>query len=401
MKVIRKIFLTSVLTCVSLTISAQTWTQTSAPITNWQSIALSADGTKMVAAAGDYFGVGPIYLSTNSGVSWMQSSAPITNWLHVCSSADGSKLVGVGRRIFYSTNSGLNWYVASAPIPVEYWSSVASSADGTRLAAGVVGGSAPSARGIYLSTNSGATWYPGGVNGSDVALSADGLKLAAVVYNTFTPLFVTLSTNAGITWQSNYVSLSQPWWPLASSADGVKLAAAVGGPFVSRIGSIHTSTNSGMTWTTNASLGLPTANWIAIDSSADGSRLVAAVRNGGIYTSVDSGATWVSNTVPPADWNAVTISADGYKLAAVAFGGGIWTAQTQVSPSMSIKTATSNVVISWLKPSTDFVLQQNTNLTTTNWTTVTNAPVFNFTNLNDQVTLPKSATNNFYRLKTP
>src|SRR5262249_14983879 len=46
---------------------AQSWTQTSAPITNWSCVALSADGTKVVAGViGSYYVAGPIFVSTNS-----------------------------------------------------------------------------------------------------------------------------------------------------------------------------------------------------------------------------------------------------------------------------------------------------------------------------------------------
>jgi hypothetical protein len=46
-------------------------------------------------------------------------------------------------------------------------------------------------------------------------------------------------------------------------------------------------------------------------------------------------------------------------------------------------------------------LQQNSDLTTTNWTVMTNAPVLNLTNLQNQVILSPSGSNAFYRLKTP
>jgi len=68
---------------------------TSAPATNWTSIATSADGTRLVAAAGGLSGgyVGPIYFSTNSGSTWTITDAPFINWTSVASSADGSRLV--------------------------------------------------------------------------------------------------------------------------------------------------------------------------------------------------------------------------------------------------------------------------------------------------------------------
>ncbi len=82
--------------------SAQTWIQTSAPITNWTSVSSSADGSRLVAAAGARFlgfttqhGVGLIYTSADSGATWTATSAPSTNWTSVASSADGAKLVAV------------------------------------------------------------------------------------------------------------------------------------------------------------------------------------------------------------------------------------------------------------------------------------------------------------------
>src|SRR5438876_1098910 len=81
---------------------AQTWTPTSAPFQDWGSVASSADGTKLVAVgrqtydinSGEYMG-GLIYTSTDSGVSWTRTTAPSSNWSSVASSADGTTLVAV------------------------------------------------------------------------------------------------------------------------------------------------------------------------------------------------------------------------------------------------------------------------------------------------------------------
>ena len=135
-------------------------TLASAPSTNWTSVASSADGTKLVAAAGGIY-VGQTYTSTNSGFTWARTSAPIAQWTSVASSADGSKLVaaagdgntGPPGPIYTSTDFGFTWNLSSAPNM--FWSSVASSADGSKLVAavdGYYGG------GIYTSTNSGFTW---------------------------------------------------------------------------------------------------------------------------------------------------------------------------------------------------------------------------------------------------
>jgi uncharacterized repeat protein (TIGR03803 family) len=88
---------------------------------------------------------GPVFVSTNSGTDWSLTAAPAGFWTSVASSADGSKLVAAANYggIWISTNSGATW--TSSGAPNSYWSSVASSADGTKLVATVTYG------GIYIS----------------------------------------------------------------------------------------------------------------------------------------------------------------------------------------------------------------------------------------------------------
>ena len=383
--------------------SAQIWTPTSAPITNWQSVASSADGTKLVAAAGGSVGSAgraPIFLSTNAGVSWTQSSAPITNWLHVASSADGSKLVAVGYQIYYSTDSGATWTPASGlPYPYEFWSSVASSADGTKSVVGQLGGTISQPQAIYLSTDSGATWHPAGANGSAVASSADGSRLLALEYDK-SPAFIGSSTNAGGTWQSNNVAAAQYWWAVASAADGVKLAAVAGLGELSiySTGSVYTSTDSGATWRSNNA---PVIKWSSIASSADGTRLVAAAHGGGIYHSMDSGTTWVTNNAPVTNWISVASSADGARLVALVYGGGIYTASVTPAPALNLARSGGNLALSWIVPSTPFVVQENSDLSGPNWVALTNMPTLDLTNLQNQVMLSPSNGSGFYRLATP
>jgi hypothetical protein len=171
------------------------------------------------------------------------------------------------------------------------------------------------------------------------------------------------------------------WQEVASSADGTKLIAMAG------LGSVYLSHDSGATW---VAANFPTqAHGLA--SSADGSKLVA-----GTYISSDSGATWTSNYVPG---EIIACSADGNKLVAQR-GGEIWTAQTTPMPALSIGPSGTNILLSWVVPSMDFVPQENSDLTTTNWT-VMNTPTLNLTNLQYQLMVSPSAGNpgRFYRLK--
>jgi len=55
-------------------------------------------------------------------------------------------------------------------------------------------------------------------------------------------------------------------------------------------------------------------------------------------------------------------------------------------------------LLSWLVPSTNFVLQQKPDLTTTGWEILTNAPALNLTNLQDEVTLSPTNNSGFFRL---
>jgi hypothetical protein len=387
---------------------AQTWTLTSAPVNDCQSVASSADGTRLAAGAAG----GPVFTSTDSGVTWTSNRvADAYFWNSIASSADGTKLVALavssspGTTIYTSTNAGVDW--VSNSIPNHNLIAVASSADGSKLVA-VVGATVTTTPGsvtngpIFTSTNSGVTWQQSGAPieyWSCIASSADGNTLAAGTLGLNTQGLLTLggclyvSTNAGATWLQTSAPTNDWWASIACSADGSKLIAAAR--------SIYTSTNSGVTWTSN---NVPPSPWTSVASSADGSKLVAVSETIPIYISTNSGATWMSNNVPNNVWTSVASSADGAKLVAAAgfdlANPGIYTSYSTPSPVLNITAPTGNVGLSWIVPSTNFVLQQNLDLTTTNWADVTNPPVLNLTNLQNEIILSPTNSSGFYRLKT-
>ena len=96
--------------------------------------------------------------------------------------------------------------------------------------------------------------------------------------------------------------------------------------------------------------------------------------------------------------NPVLISADATKFAALA-NGNIYLSEPNPSPTLSLTQSGANAVLSWMVPTSNFLLQQSSDLA--NWSTITNAPTLNITNLQNQLTLPLSQTQTFYRLKTP
>jgi len=76
------------------------------------------------------------------------------------------------------------------------------------------------------------------------------------------------------------------------------------------------------------------------------------------------------------------------------------TFEVTLSPAaLNLALSGTNQLVSWPSPPGDFVLQQNSDLTTTNWTTVTNVPAM--VNGQNQVTLPPGSSNQFYRLEYP
>jgi hypothetical protein len=80
-------------------------------------------------------------------------------------------------------------------------------------------------------------------------------------------------------------------------------------------------------------------------------------------------------------------------------GGGIFTVQTTPSLQLNLASSSGNLTFSWTLPSTNFILQQSSDLIS--WTDVTNTPALNLTNLKNQISLSPSNSIGFYRLATP
>ncbi len=234
-------------------------------------------------------------------------------WFSVASSSDGTKLAAVasGNYIYTSIDSGVSW-VQRTSDATRSWQSITSSADGTKLAA--VGNGTY----IYTSTDSGATWVQKTSDATrqwySITSSADGTKLAAVVNGGY----IYTSVDSGATWVQKTSDTTRDWRSITSSADGTKLAAVVYMDY------IYTSDDSGNTWVVRGN----SSKWRSITSSADGTKLAAVVSSGYgyIYTSTDSGVTWMQRTSDTGrDWYSITSSSDGTKLAAVVNNGNMYT----------------------------------------------------------------------------
>jgi len=123
----------------------------------------------------------------------------------------------------------------------------------------------------------------------------------------------------GTSWTAH--ESARAWSAVASSADGSKLVAVVSS------GLIYTSSDTGLSWTPRSGAGV--RNWSGVASSADGDKLVAVVgipngHGGQIYTSTDAGLTWTPRATNRS-WASVASSSDGSKLVAVVSSGLIYT----------------------------------------------------------------------------
>lgn len=145
--------------------------------------------------------------------------------------------------------------------------------------------------------------------------------------NSQTILAGNLSDSIGASWTAR--DSSRGWSAVASSADGTKLVATVKG------GQIYTSTDSGVTWAPQDS----GRNWSSVASSVDGTKLVAGIGDnassvGYIYTSGNSGVGSWSQHDSTRQWVSVASSADGTKLVAAVYstvsagGPGVYTSSS-------------------------------------------------------------------------
>ncbi len=390
----------AVLACFVLSIEpsvAQHWTVTTAPSANWGSLASSADGNRLAALVQ---GGEAVYISTNAGATWTLSNPGNGGALgsSICCSADGKILYFDGTtQVYCSTNSGTSWNPTLSPFA--NWTSVACSADGTQVA-GASAFRRGSPSGIITSPDGGTTWKSTTTPATDiwlaVASSADGNKLVGI---DDTAAAIYTSGDGGNTWAQHSPSL-QAFTAIASSADGTRIVATSQGSGSG--GSIFISTNSGLNW---AQTTAPVTNWVCVAASADGRTLLAAGGGssalGHLYLSTDSGATWNVTNSLLTHWSCVAVSADGTKLVAAENSGHIYTLHlTQVtsSPLLRIRRSGTNAVVSWLVPSIDFTLQQNTDLTSSNWVNVALPAVLNTIDLHNEVTVPSSLGNACFRL---
>jgi len=188
-------------------------------------LASSADGLRLAACQEG----GGIATSADGGVTWtLQVSVGAADWKDIASSADGLKLAAVIKdgHVWTSVDGGSSW-IESTGLPTRKWQCIASSADGLRLFAGSSKSGFFGDPSTWASGDGGASWgsaieIANIVYGlSSIAASADGTRLMA--YDRYT---LTRSNDHGIRWAPDDAAPSYGL-ACASSADGNRLAVAV------------------------------------------------------------------------------------------------------------------------------------------------------------------------------
>jgi len=354
------------------------WQQINIP--TYGAIGMSGDGRVVCAVPS----AGHPSVSTDSGNTWKApATGPTSSSLFptkVAVSADGGKIFAVLSSnaltgIFKSSDYGNNWSRTSFP-SISYASNspVSCSADGSIVVAAARNGS------IYYSADGGATCSTSSVPNLDwqsIASSADGGRMVAAVGNGS----IYFSADFGATWAATNLP-AESWNSVCISSDGQWVGAI-------SLTNSYISSNSGVTWQTNQIGGMN------IVCSADGTHwLIVGAQ---IFTSTNSGITWQTNLDTAPLWSAASMSADGSEVALLEGGAGTWLGRETPSPRLQLRNQGSTLELSWLLSSTNFVLQETTDVTS-DWVTVPISPALIFTNLQQEITLPVTTHNAFFRL---
>jgi hypothetical protein len=118
--------------------------------------------------------------------------------------------------------------------------------------------------------------------------------------------------------------------------------------------------------------------------------------------STNSGRLWSVTNLPwPTNNCSIVSSADGSRLAAAFLpgypSGAVYVRAVTPTPRLVVLSGSRNSLqLSWLVPSTPFVLEVSSDLVA--WSNAAVTPALNYTNLNYEVNLPAPIGPRFYRL---
>ena len=258
------------------------WTErTILPYGSWNSIASSANGSRIMATR---YNTGSVYISDDYGSTWSVSNTGGTKLYDIDSSADGSFLVTVDRDgyLYTSDTYGVNW-TEHVSLGTRSWVAAEISANGQHI------------------------------------IGFGSLSLTAI------------SHDYGVTWD-NVTGLPNPYWKNAAMSDDGSVIMV--GEDHSVSGRVYLSQDYGNTWVLQSAAGSPLPTKIPYGSmsvavSGDGNILAVAKYNiGNVYTSDNLGATWTQQPSDSGDWRwiRVALNNDGSRIVSPWTNGGyIWT----------------------------------------------------------------------------
>lgn len=298
-----------------------TWTaQTAVGTGTWRTADISGDGLTMVASAFD----STIRLSKNGGNTWTTIAAPWTQPQAAAIDQTGQNIIVTANQGFISNDGGSSF--ASQTIGgICCGESVAISGDGNTIVALDDRGNVSVDGGyVYTSSDAGASWT------ARTSMGIDYWRAAAVSENgTFMMVAsnngrIFTSSNSGVSWTQRTIpgaGTYESWEDAAMSSDGQVVYIATSSDY------IYKSTDAGVTWSRLDGAG--NRPWYSIDTSSDGSKLVAGLVYGteGVYTSTDSGITWQENSPSTnGSWSEVGITSNGTRIIAgdTNSGGSVW-----------------------------------------------------------------------------
>lgn len=209
------------------------WTETQPAgdaVKLWYGLAASADGSVLMAASGKSTapaGGGRVYISVNGGTSWTETQ-PSGNvdrtWNDVAVSADGTRMVAINGgwgNVYYSSNGGSSWDDV-APSNDRSWKAITMSPDGQTL---VLADSDCVDDSVFISTNAGADWTQSHVSGNAYECWYNGLAASdngthVIIGTDGNRIYAT--ENRGGTWYETQPAgaVNKSWYAIASDSDG-------------------------------------------------------------------------------------------------------------------------------------------------------------------------------------
>jgi photosystem II stability/assembly factor-like uncharacterized protein len=241
-----------------------------------------------------------------SNFSWVESQPAgdvDKSWCSLALSKDGTTMIAAinsyQQWAFRSDNSGTSWN-GIAPAPVSYWGYGAMTPNDTILLM-------DNGDGIYRSVKTAGSWGSFTKISSTTAdygfsASADGMNMLS----TNRTADVQRSVNSGSSWNS-VLSGGDERYASAISSNGTYM-------LVARQGSISRSINHGVNWSTVTPAPAISGNWKIVAMSASGARAITGRQDNRLFISNDYGASW-SETQPAGNvnygWKDAAMSGDG------------------------------------------------------------------------------------------